>query len=429
MKPIKIISPVVVAIFVLTRLLILFAYSEYMSDVTLYFEVAEKALSQKLMVYKEVFYGYPPLSLISFYLPYYFSSDYHVFRFLYQLTNLACDFITLFYLAKILGEVFKVPEKRKAQALILYCILGLFHGHYMYDRVDMVIVMCFVCAMYYAMLNKSFRAIGFGVLGVLWKIIPIIWLPVILLLKLWRKGFKGFAIGVLAATLPIAGYMLLAESWYEGHLFKALSLHSDRGIQIESLFATPIMIFKLLQPSYPAFIELIHGAHHLAGEGIVPWYLNLSKIFGSVVLALFFIWVLWGILRKWPAQKTLANTNFARIVFVLFSTPITLFLISQRVLSTTFTIWLIPITCLWWATTEDDRHRRQILALALSISVLTYIGFDIGYFEYRNFSTLYGVVYLIRNILLIAYALMFFSWGYRAIFRLQFLSSAQNISK
>lgn len=406
-KPLNYIPPLALAVFIFTRLIAIFGYDAYMSDVELYFYVAQVGIQKDLHAYTDVLFGYPPLSLLTVYLPYFFSQDYKLYRILYQLTNIAFDYFCFLYLAKFLHLKLALNKKCLAQALLLYSTLGLFHAHYMYDRVDMFIVLCFMAAIYYAAENKFIYAIISGVLGTLWKIIPIFWLPIVVLFY-GRTSKRKLLTGTLLSLLPSLLFLWIYNSWRSGDLFKTLLLHSDRGIQIESLFATPFMMLKTFFDSTPVFIELIHGAHHLAGDGVSPPILFLAKYFGFGVLLVFYVSVsliLFKYLKNWSQYSA---KDGAVLIFFSMSSVVLLFLVFQRVFSTTFMIWLIPIFSIFWALYP----RRIILYLTLSLSALTYIGFDLGYLEFRNFNKFYNIIYCLRNFLLVIYAFIFFKEFY-----------------
>lgn len=405
MKPLTYIPPLAFAVFIFTRLIVLFGYDAYMTDVEIYFDVAKTGIGKDLHAYTDVLFGYPPLSLLTVYLPYFLTQDYKQYRILYELTNIVFDYFCFLYLAKFLLLKLAVDKKRLTQALLLYSIVSLFHAHYMYDRVDMFIVLCFMASIYYAADNKFICAIISGGLGTLWKIIPIFWLPIVVLFYGRAKRMKGLFVGALLSLLPSILFMWAYDCWRNGDLFKTLSLHSDRGIQIESLIATPFMMLKTFFGSTPVFIEFVHGAHHLAGDGITPLVLLLAKYFGFAVLFVFYIYIfllLFKFLKTWEGLDAKIKSTF---VFFSMSSIIILFLLFQRVFSTTFMIWLIPVFSIFWAL----HPRRSILYLTIGLSALTYIGFDLGYLEYRNFNKFYNIIYFLRNSLLAVYAFVFFN--------------------
>src|SRR5687768_4140457 len=98
--------------FVITRLIILFAFDRYLSDVLWYFQLAESVVGKGLHAYKNFIYGYPPLSLSTIYLPYYLTTKYESYRLIYQLTNLFFDAVTLYFLWRFLRDRLHLPFKQ-----------------------------------------------------------------------------------------------------------------------------------------------------------------------------------------------------------------------------------------------------------------------------------------------------------------------------
>src|SRR5690606_19635513 len=84
----------------------------------------------------------------------------------------------------------------------------------------------------------------------------------------------------------VAVFIFVYDQWIGGALIKSLMLHSDRGIQIESLWATPLMLWKAFVPGAPISVANNHGAQHLAG--VAEIYVQISRYAGFVALGLFY---------------------------------------------------------------------------------------------------------------------------------------------
>ncbi len=406
MRILKSVPALALIAFVATRLVILFGYEAYLSDVRLYYQIAMVVIDKGGLPYRDVLFGYPPLSLSTIYLPYFFSQNYDTYRLLYQLTNVAFDFVCFVYIGKFLAKRLLLSPKRVGSALIVYSLLGLFHGHYIYDRVDIFIVMCFAISLYYATAEKKpklMMALTWGIIGTLWKLIPIFWMPVLVLLKARREGLKGLVTGTLYSLVPSFLILWAYNYWNDGILLPGLTLHSDRGIQVESLWATPFMLWRAFDSSAGVDVIFTHGASHLTGSELPDLYVQFSKYLGFSLLAAFYLFVVRILFVKLKRNVDFERNAQAPMVFFMMSPPLLLFLISQRVLSTTFIIWLIPIFTILWAM----ERKKVALILAFGISALTYIGFDMGYHSYINFDVFYGAIYLLRNILLAGYTLYF----------------------
>ena len=96
------------------------------------------------------------------------------------------------------------------------------------------------------------------------------------------------------------------------------------------------------------------------------------------------------------------------------------FLISQRLLSTTFLIWTIPGLSLWWVL----RKSWTAAALLLLLYGLTYIGFSVGYWDFVRMDPRFVLTVAARNVLLVALT----AWVVGSTFRL-LLTEKQKYSK
>jgi hypothetical protein len=398
------ISFVAISAYVATRLIMLFGFERYLSDVGFYIEVAKVGIGKNLHAYKDIIWGYPPLSLLGVYAPYYLAQDFESYRFFYQIINVAFDAVAFFYLGKFLCDRLQLGQKVVDRSLIMYALLSFTTGHYIFDRVDIFIVMCFVLALYYLSASDNYKSIIWGALGLVWKVIPVFWLPVVGLFKTQQYKWRGFWMSFLLAVVPAGLFLGIYNWWSQGEMWRNLTLHSDRGIQIESVWATPWMIAKMLNPSLGVIVANTHGAQHLGGAGLWDGYVSLSKILGFLFLAVFYVHLSWRVLKTpYNVEKTADRLRHVQWGFYALSMPLILFLPLQRVLSTTFVIWWIPILAVWWAVTQ----KHWVAVVSVAIYILTYIGFDIGYFKYVEMQPLYVSVYAMRNVLLVIMAGLF----------------------
>jgi hypothetical protein len=164
------------------------------------------------------------------------------------------------------------------------------------------------------------------------------------------------------------------------------------------------MIGKMLNPTLAVNVLNTHGAQHLGGAGLWDGYVGLSKILGFLFLLAFYLHLSWRVSKTpYDVEKVADRLRHVQWGFYALSMPLILFLPFQRVLSTTFVIWWIPILAVWWAITQ----RRRILALSAVMYFLTYVGFDLGYFKYVALDPFYVTVYALRNVLLVVMAGLF----------------------
>ena len=173
-------------------------------------------------------------------------------------------------------------------------------------------------------------------------------------------------------------------------------MHLARGIQVESTWATPLIVGHLIQHPGESFAVSNFGAQHIDEQKVPSWYVMSSKIGGIVILGLFFIYLFFHLVPKLQKNKTpLTSPTLAGLVWLII---FCLFLATQRVLSPQFFIWLmIPISFL--LAFDFD---RSLAVLAVLNYGLTYLGFDVGYWKFVEGHPLFVSIVALRNLSLLA---------------------------
>lgn len=181
--------------------------------------------------------------------------------------------------------------------------------------------------------------------------------------------------------------------------------HGERGIQIQSTWATPLFIRYLLSSSKALEIVTNYGAQHIHESFVSGLYVFISKYFGFSFLSLFYIFYFFYYRRlkqKNPQYKIQADFYFLTLFAILI-----FLLISQRVLSPQFFIWVIPGFCIFIILSSK---RIFYLFLTFTIYALTFLEFD-NYWMLVYLKTPGIMVNIFRNLfLIIASFLVFYTF-------------------
>ena len=405
-------------VFLCTRVWILLGWGPYITDVSLYAHVATRGIVLGETAYEQFAYGYPPLSLPFIYLPIYFSSEFPSYRLGFQIEMFIADLLCLWVLILFMKQRLDLDENRISLAVLSYALFGLGVGHIIYDRLDTVVALVFVCCLYFYSEKGEVRFpfVLSIVAGTLYKMVPLVWAPMSILTtsfantvsetnraarrraKKERVKFPWAQIvrRTLLLVAPIALFLWVYNAGVDGKLFENLSIHGKRGIQIESTWATPYMVGSALKWIEPVQIVNNYGAQHLAEASVPKILVSLSKVAGFAILVTFYGWLGWYFYRTKQKRGEL-RVNY-RIHFFLMISVLLFFLISQRVLSGTFLIWTIPGLSLWWVL----RKSWTAAALLLLLYGLTYIGFSVGYWDFVAMDPRFVLTVAARNVLLVA---------------------------
>lgn len=404
--------------FLSSRLWILLGWGPYITDVGYYHQLATRAILHGQTAYEQLLYGYPPVSLPFIYLPIYFSTTFQGYRLGFQIEMFVADLLCLWLLILFMKKRLDLDETRISLATLSYALFGLGVGHIIYDRVDPVVALVFVCCLYFYSEKGELRFPFYLsiVAGTLYKMVPVFWAPISILTSSFSNITSGKTraekkraektktkfpwVQIVRRTLllvvPIFLFLWAYNSGVNGKLFEILSVHSDRGIQIESTWATPYMVGSALKWIEPVQIVNNYGAQHLAQASVSQTIVFLSKVSGFAILITFYGWLAWYFYRTKKKQGKL-RVNF-QIHFFLMISVLLFFLASQRVLSGSFFIWTIPGLSLWGVL----RNSLTVAALLLLLYGLTYIGFSVGYWDFVRIDPRFVLTVAARNILLVA---------------------------
>jgi len=213
------------------------ALAQPWGELALYHRYAEQ-LANGLTPYRDFFPEYPPLALLFFRLPLYFSTEFYMIAY-YGMVALAV-LITILIIKQFKGS----PWAFVASVLPL--------GGLFWDRFDIFPAMFSLLAVYLALesryrptrhpvallrLSGAVLALGFAT-----KIYPIIFLPLILIIIGWKpKKLLLYIWTFVFINIIIFGSVIITDGKFD----KFVEFQGERGIHLESLRATPLLIKHL----------------------------------------------------------------------------------------------------------------------------------------------------------------------------------------
>ena len=249
--------------------------------------------------------------------------------------------------------------------------------------VGLVVALC-VMALVYRRFTLAGVAVG---LGFALKLVPIVLLPLVLVLAA-RRGpvLRAATAAAVAAAVPFVPF--LVRSW--GAFNGALEGQTARGLHIESVPATPYLVWKALWHGAEVFIVPPSGSLVIGAPGT----LLLARIAPFVVLGLLAvayagIWRARAVVRndpEWVAPAALA---------VLLA-----FMCGNKVLSPQHVLWILPLVAL--CLVAKSVSHRLTGAVTLVAVALTQVEFPAMYMDIKALDPLPLLIVSARNVLLLA---------------------------
>lgn len=212
-----------------------------------------------------------------------------------------------------------------------------------------------------------------------------------------RRRLRMVIAAAAVATAVVAGLLLLGA---RDHLFGFLTQQGGRGLQIEAVAATP---FLWAVPGGSARIEysfeILTFQVDAPGADVIA-----AALSGVMVVAVVGILVLAG----WKAMRGAA---FARLLPPLALSLVAALIVTNKVGSPQFQVWLIAPVILWIVF---DRVRAVVPAVfALVLCGLTCLVYPLGYDALLRAEVLPIAVLSLRNLLLVGLLVI----GVRALAR------------
>jgi hypothetical protein len=403
-----------IAFFVLCRLMILLYYEAYITDVAYFLEIAKQGLLTPSKAYQDFSFGYPPVGLFFAYLPAQFSQlEFWAYWRTFRAQMFCVDLLVFTWAFYFLKKHLNLAHQKIFIFVIFYVLFGFLQGHLLYDRMDLLIVLSLFGIFYVATTRptQKIRIILLSLFGMLVKFVPVLYALLLTLtnrfltvplegttrqrlFSLFGRGLL-YLVGLMAPFLIVLG---LYNTLIASGVFKDLDMHFQRGIQVESTWATPVIIKHWMGKSDETLSVSNFGAQHIDEHQVSSVYLSLAKNLGLITL----IWFGLTLFLRWlPAyQKSLDAKSLpsrAQLALLLWISLFCLFLATQRVLSPQFFIWLmIPL-----ALIQSLQWDLKLASLSLILYALTYIGFDMGYWKFVSGDGFYTSVVALRNLTLI----------------------------
>lgn len=313
--------------------------------------------------------------------------------------------------AALTYALWRSAGRRHDVAVDFWIVFVLFVGPLSYMRFDMIPAVLAGGALLAAR-TKPWVAGALTGLGAAIKLWPALLIPALLARKETRKptaiGFVVVGFGLALLSLLTGGIT---------RLFSPLTWQSGRGLQIESIWASPLMLLRMLDPSRWVVEISRYQAYEIFGSGVGGWQ-TVSDV--ATVLGLVGIVLLW--VRAFRVRDGVSPVAVALVVLATVAVVI----ITNKTLSPQYILWLGgPVAALLLLrnqATTPDRLRGwvpRIGVATLVLALLTQLVYPLLYDGYLGFTTptwlvIATLVTALRNLGLLVFTVLTVVLAWRA---------------
>ena len=281
-----------------------------------------------------------------------------------------------------------------------WVLAGTACGQILYLRLDIIPAVLVALA---ALLMTTRPRLGAGLLAVATSVK--LWPGVLAAGLVGRSGSRGTWVRVGAYTLSLAA-LSLTTVLVAGRerLFSPLNYQGTRGLQIESIAATPVMLAAHLgAPGYTVDFAASQS-WEITGPGTAA-LVSAADALQFLVVAGALAWALLSLRHGF--REPAATAFFVAVIAWL--------IVTNKVFSPQYVIWLVPVVAVALGV-RPGAPTRMIAALLAVAAALGVIIYPFGYGQIANPGTGAAAAVLVlaaRNLLMLAVAVIAGRWALR----------------
>ncbi|MFN8500205.1 MAG: glycosyltransferase family 87 protein [Anaerolineae bacterium] len=328
------------------------------------------------LLYRDYAFEYPPLAAFFYGLPRLFAPTADAFRVAFAVQMAAVDLAIVFLTWLWLRRADRPAVLPLAAQTVFLAALGTM---VVLERFDLAPAALTLLALLLWDAGRSGWAWAMLGLGAGIKLFPAVVTPLFALDDIRQSRWRSLGLGVLAfaVALVVPGLPFFVAA--PQGLAQLAAYHGGRGVQIESLLASPLLLGHLA--GYRVTSLFAFGSQEVASDWSAP-LANLALPLIAAALAV----VVWRYARR-PAtgERRLRFAAAAILAFVLFN----------KVLSAQYVTWLYPLIPLVVA------RRSAVWALYLGAALLTEYLYPHGWNALTALQPEAIIVQVTRNVLLL----------------------------
>jgi uncharacterized membrane protein len=363
--------------------------------------------------YRDFAVEYPPLALLFMLIPRLFGSYASTYILGFSIEILIFDLLAMLFISALSKRL----NMELWKSLGIYTLAVLSIGPLLINRYDLIPAVIVLGAVYAFSRGHSNIAWALLAVGVMTKIYPAVIVPLFLIYDLVRRRYRRAVEGISSFALTIGLIALPFLIISPRGFLESFTYQTGRGLQIESVLSSILLLCQKL-----GFTTLTIEAASGGTDVVSPLATTLANITPAFVVTALLL-VYWLYYRrqsqvchserseesrggeapcitpdKCASPKEVSNNETASLIsFTLLA--ILAFILSNKVLSPQFIIWLAPLIPL-----VTGRASRLSWLLFIAIGLMSYLIFPTGYLTLEEGDIRMIILLLARNAALIMLA-------------------------
>lgn len=253
----------------------------------------------------------------------------HVFLTLFSGFLIACSTVFFFYLLN-----------RSHRAALFWTAFTAAAGPIVYSRLDLIpgLLVAATAAALFTHPKLASALLGFAAMSKLW--------PAALaagLVDRWNRSATWTRLATFGGTLVVVGAITALTSGWD-RLVSPLTYQDVRGLQIESILATPLIVAAAFFPGHWHIDKAPSKSFEIFGPG-VDQLVTASTVLMACTMLFGLAWALWRFLGDaWSPRSTA----------LFFLTMVLLLIVSNKVFSPQYVVWFGPVLAVLLAKQPGD---------------------------------------------------------------------------
>ena len=331
-------------------------------DVDHYWVNISEVLIDHRAPYSDTHFEYPPVALAIFAIPRLVAWDLNSFRYAYAVFAGLAYLVSMRYALRI-GDHFGISRIR---IFIIYFLSALWLNQFIIARYDIFPALTILMGIDAFLKGKHDRAAILIAVGTMMKLYPALvilaFIYVFVSKREWFKAVRCLGLCIIGCALIMLPFMIndlsTAFSW--------LTIHSSRGIQVESVIGTIMEVGSYFAPGSVTMINN-YGSDNITGDipdAVAP-FMNYVMLAGILMVAAM---MLYTALRKGHTTQELE-----RNVVITSLALILAFIVFNKVYSAQYGLWAITLVPLLYYPTEPKLDDRKFIVIVHVFGWLTFV--------------------------------------------------------